>query len=483
MGPVDDIKASIEFAAMFNGSPTITDQDVEEIPGKYEVEKEYSQIVAHAIEIRDMEVKFGRVSLPVAYGLAFEGETVRKPQTYVECGGPTKTKVFELVKIRNADAVKDGQITLIGKDVDEMDEGSVSALGILVEVYGKHMKKEFEPVVERRIHQFINYAEGAWHTGQRNLLWVRLSKQSVENGLRFTHFGHILYAKMKEEFGGLISRLQVTIITDEKDVEKYLPEASSSYAERDKGVAGLTDESVNEFYSCTLCQSFAPCHVCIISPERLGLCGALNWLDAAAGYSIDPNGPNKPVEKGAVIDEQKGQWSNVNKAVQELTHGHIERMNQYTMMEDPQTSCGCFECIIAISSDLQGVIAVNREYTGMTPIGMKFSTLAGLVGGGTQIPGFIGVGRQFITSKKFIRADGGIARIVWMPKELKAALRENLEKWAKEVGIPDLVEKIADETIATNAEELMEYLDKINHPSLNMLPMGTLELGCETGVL
>ncbi|MGZ8932924.1 MAG: acetyl-CoA decarbonylase/synthase complex subunit alpha/beta [Halobacteriota archaeon] len=483
MGPVDDIKASIEFAAMFNGSPTITDQDVEEIPGKYEVEKEYSQIVAHAIEIRDMEVKFGRVSLPVAYGLAFEGETVRKPQTYVECGGPTKTKVFELVKIRNADAVKDGQITLIGKDVDEMDEGSVSALGILVEVYGRHMKKEFEPVVERRIHQFINYAEGAWHTGQRNLLWVRLSKQSVENGLRFTHFGHILYAKMKEEFGGLISRLQVTIITDEKDVEKYLPEASSSYAERDKGVAGLTDESVNEFYSCTLCQSFAPCHVCIISPERLGLCGALNWLDAAAGYSIDPNGPNKPVEKGAVIDEQKGQWSNVNKAVQELTHGHIERMNQYTMMEDPQTSCGCFECIIAISSDLQGVIAVNREYTGMTPIGMKFSTLAGLVGGGTQIPGFIGVGRQFITSKKFIRADGGIARIVWMPKELKAALRENLEKWAKEVGIPDLVEKIADETIATNAEELMEYLDKINHPSLNMLPMGTLELGCETGVL
>ncbi|MGZ8937468.1 MAG: acetyl-CoA decarbonylase/synthase complex subunit alpha/beta [Halobacteriota archaeon] len=483
MGPVDDIKASIEFAAMFNGSPTITDQDVEEIPGKYEVEKEYSQIVAHAIEIRDMEVKFGRVSLPVAYGLAFEGETVRKPQTYVECGGPTKTKVFELVKIRNADAVKDGQITLIGKDVDEMDEGSVSALGILVEVYGKHMKKEFEPVVERRIHQFINYAEGAWHTGQRNLLWVRLSKQSVENGLRFTHFGHILYAKMKEEFGGLISRLQVTIITDEKDVEKYLPEASSSYAERDKGVAGLTDESVNEFYSCTLCQSFAPCHVCIISPERLGLCGALNWLDAAAGYSIDPNGPNKPVEKGAVIDEQKGQWSNVNKAVQELTHGHIERMNQYTMMEDPQTSCGCFECIIAISSDLQGVIAVNREYTGMTPIGMKFSTLAGLVGGGTQIPGFIGVGRQFITSKKFIRADGGIARIVWMPTELKAALRENLEKRAKEVGIPDLVEKVADETIATNAEELMEYLDKINHPSLNMLPMGTLELGCETGVL
>ena len=474
MGLVDDIKASIEFAAMFNDSPTITDQDVEEIPGKYEVEKDYSQIVAHAIEIRDMEVKFGQVSLPVAYGLAFEGETVRKPQTYVECGGPTKTKVFELVKIRNADAVKDGQIALIGKDVDEMEEGSVSALGILVEVYGKHMKNEFEPVVERRIHHFINYAEGAWHTGQRNLIWVRLSKNGVASGLRFTHFGDILYHKMKEEFGEIISRLQVTIITDQNEVQKHLPEAHESYAERDRRVAGLTDESVNEFYACKLCQSFAPCHVCIISPERLGLCGALNWLDAAAGFSIDPNGPNKPVEKGAVIDEQKGQWSNVNKAVKELTHGHIERMNQYTMMEDPQTSCGCFECIVAISSDLQGVIVVNREYTGMTPIGMKFSTLAGLVGGGNQIPGFIGIGKQFITSKKFIRADGGIARIVWMPNELKEALRDDLEKRAREVGLPDLVDKIADETITTSPDELKEYLTRICHPAMNMPPMGML---------
>jgi acetyl-CoA synthase len=343
---------------------------------------------------------------------------------------------------------------------------------MLVEVYGKHMKKEFEPVVERRIHQFINYAEGAWHTGQRNLLWVRLSKNSVANGLRFKHFGDILYHKMKEELGGIISRIQVTIITDEKEVEKHLPEAVESYADRDRRIAGLTDESVDSFYSCTLCQSFAPSHVCIISPERLGLCGALNWLDAAAGFSIDPNGPNQPVEKGAVIDEQKGQWSNVNNAVKELTHGHIERMNQYTMMEDPQTSCGCFECIVAISSDLQGVIVVNREYTGMTPIGMKFSTLAGSVGGGNQTPGFIGVGRQFITSKKFIRADGGLARVVWMPKELKESMREDLQKRAQELDLLDLVDKIADETITTDADELAEYLAKVDHPALHMPPMG-----------
>jgi acetyl-CoA synthase len=142
------------------------------------------------------------------------------------------------------------------------------------------------------------------------------------------------------------------------------------------------------------------------------------------------------------------------------------------MMEDPQTSCGCFECIVAISSDLQGVIIVNREYTGMTPIGMKFSTLAGSVGGGNQTPGFIGIGRQFITSKKFIHADGGLARVVWMPKELKEALREDIEKRANEMGLPDLVDKIADETVTTDAGELMEYIAKVNHPALAMPPMG-----------
>lgn len=468
LGPIDDVKTAAEFAVMFNGSPTITDQDVEEIPGKYIMQKDYSQIVQTAIELRDMQIKMAEVDTPTAYGPAFEGETVRRPQTYVECGGPAKTKTFELLKMRTSDEVEDGKIQVIGKDLDEIEEGGKSHLGIIVEVYGKKMLKDFESVLERRIHQFINFAEGAWHTGQRNILWIRMSKNGVNQGLRFKHFGEILYTMMKHEFGAIVNRCQVTIITDEDELKKWEPEALASYAERDAKMAGMTDEAVDDFFTCTLCQSFAPVHVCIISPERLGLCGAINWMDAKAANQLSPTGPNQPVPKGDTIDAVKGQWTGVNKAVNEYSHGKLEIFNQYDLMENPMTSCGCFECIVGITSDMQGVIVVNREHSGMTPIGMKFSTLAGSIGGGMQTPGFIGVGRNFLLSKKFIKANGGLLRIMWMPKELKDAMKEDLQKRGEEEGVPDFFDKIADETICTDPEGLMEWCAKVGHPALSM---------------
>ncbi|NYT10954.1 MAG: CO dehydrogenase/CO-methylating acetyl-CoA synthase complex subunit beta [Methanomassiliicoccales archaeon] len=471
MGPMDHIKVAAEFAVLFNGSPTITDQDIEEIPDKFVVEKDYGKLIQKAIEVRDIKVKLSPVDIPVAYGPAFEGETVRRPQTYVEAGGAAKTLAFELLKLRPESDVEDGRITVIGKDVDEMEEGSSTPLGIFVEVYGKKMQEDFESVLERRIHQFINFGEGCWHTGQRNILWIRLSKSSVAAGLRFKHFGDILITKIKEDFGNIVSRVQVTIITEEEELKKRLPEALETFEARDARIAGLVDESVDIFYTCTLCQSFAPDHVCVVTPERLGLCGAINWMDAKASNEITPTGPNQPIIKGEVIDAERGQWKGVNDAVFEFSHHKLSVFNAYTMMEEPMTSCGCFECIVGMTADMQGVIIVNREFPGMTPIGMKFSTLAGSVGGGKQTPGFIGVGRKYITSKKFIPADGGFFRIAWMPKELKESLLNELKARAEELGAPDFVDKIADETICTDAEGLMEWMMKVDHPALQMLPL------------
>ena len=473
LGPLDDIKVAAEFAVMFNGSPTITDQDVEPIPDKYVVQKNLDEMIATAIEVRGCRIKLGAIDLPVPYGPAFEGETIRRPDMYIEAGGPSKTLAFELLKMRNAEEVTDGKITLIGKDVDQMPEGSSTHLGILVNVYGKNMQKDFESVLERRIHQFTNFAEGAWHTGQRNLLWIRLSKNSVKAGLRLKHFGDILVTKMKQEFGAIVSKIEVTVITDETELRKHIDEAKVSYAERDARIADLTDEHVDTFYTCSLCQSFAPGHLCIVTPERLGLCGAINWLDAKASFQIAPTGPNNPVPKKETIDAVKGQWSGVNEVVIEKTHGKLQKFSAYTMMEDPMTSCGCFECIVGVSPDLQGVVVVNREHSGMTPLGMSFSTLAGSIGGGVQMPGFIGVGRKYLVSKKFISADGGFLRIVWMPKDLKEAMKDELNKRAAEAGVPDFVSKIADETVAKTPEELINWLVKVDHPALKMPPMMT----------
>jgi acetyl-CoA synthase len=251
-----------------------------------------------------------------------------------------------------------------------------------------------------------------------------------------------------------------------------LEEAHKVWDARDARVAGMTDESVDTFYSCTLCQSYAPNHVCVISPERLGLCGAYNWLDGRAAYEINPAGANRPVAKGRVIDALKGQWEGVNEFVYQTSNKSVERFNAYSLMEDPMTSCGCFECIMAIlpepTGEVHGMMIVNREYPGMTPCGMAFSTLAGTVGGGLQTPGFLGIGRLYIVSRKFISAEGGLPRVLWLPKELKEALADRIKERAAEMGLEGFYDKIADETVATTMEELYPWLQQQDHPALKM---------------
>jgi acetyl-CoA synthase len=245
------------------------------------------------------------------------------------------------------------------------------------------------------------------------------------------------------------------------------------FLERDARLAGMKDEDVETFYSCTLCQSFAPNHVCVVSPERPGLCGAYSWLDCRASYEITPSGPNQPISKGNSIDPKVGQWDRVNTFVKKVSGGKIERMSQYSMIIDPMTSCGCFECIAAVLPATGGIMIVNREFAEMTPCGMKFSTLAGVVGGGQQTPGFIGHSKHYIGSRKFIAAEGGVRRIVWMPTMLKEEIKDALIRRADELGLggEEFLARIADEKTATTEEEVLEFITRAGHPVLSLEPM------------
>ncbi|MBE3574946.1 MAG: CO dehydrogenase/CO-methylating acetyl-CoA synthase complex subunit beta [Firmicutes bacterium] len=477
LGEVTDEWYATAAGAISYGFPTIADSDIPQIlpTGVCTYEHVVSnvphdKIVNKAIEVRGLKIKITEVPIPVAFGPAFEGETVRKVDAYFEAGGG-RSPAFELVESAPMEEVEDGRITLIGPDLDQVPEGSVLPLGILVRVAGRKMQEDFEPVLERRIHYFINYAEGAWHTAQRDLVWVRISKKSQQRGLRIRHFGDILYTQFKSEFLSVVDKVEVTLITEEARVRELLTQARQRYAARDARLAGLTDEAVDTFYSCTLCQSFAPNHVCTVTPERVGLCGAVSWLDAKAAYEITPTGPNQPIPKGECLDEVKGRYTGVDQFTYTASRGHLESVNLYTLMENPMTSCGCFEAIMVVVPEANGIMIVNREFTGMTPCGMKFSTLAGMVGGGQQTPGFMGIGKSYIISKKFIRADGGLPRVVWMPKELKEFLRAGIEERAKELGIPDLYDKIADETVGTTPEEILPFLEEKGHPALTMDPI------------
>jgi len=480
LGPLDDIKYATGAGAINMGFPVIADTDIPQILPTgictYEhlvKELDHNKIVSRSVEVRGVKVKLSKIPIPVPFAAAFEGERVRKEQTYVEFGSKYSTS-FEYLRARNMDEVQDGKIELIGPDIDQIKPEKLPfamPLGVIVEVAGRKMQKDFESILERQIHHYINFAMGVFHMGQRNINWIRISKDAFNSGFRLRHIGEILHAKFLEDYPSLVDKVQVTIYTDENEVNRVLKEAVVAFEERDMRTAGMKDEEVDTFYSCTLCQSYAPNHVCVITPEKLGLCGAYSWLDGKANYEINPKGMNQPIPKGECIDPIKGEWRGVNEFVYMKSNKTIERFCNYSIMEAPTTSCGCFESILAVLPECNGFMMVSREYTGMTPIGMTFSTLAGSVGGGNQTPGFLGIGRLYLVSKKFLVPEGGLLRVVWLSKDIKEFLGDKLKKRCEELGVPDLVDKIADETIATDSAQLLEFLQKVNHPALSMPPL------------
>ncbi len=478
LGELNDIIWTTGAGAINMGFPAVADTDIPVVHPTgvctyEEVDKEFdhAKIVQKAIEVRGLKIVVEKPPIPVSYGPAFEGERIRKEDMFIEFGGQ-KTPAFEWVRMREMDEVEDGKITIVGENWKEIyEKGGRMPLGLVIDVAGRKMQKDFESVIERKVHHSINEAQGLWHMGQRDLNWIRISNAAKGAGITLEHLGLIFSTMMRHTFRSIIDKVQVTIYTDEKEVVAMRDEARKAYTERDHRLGSMTDESVETFYSCLLCQSFAPSHVCIITAERLGLCGAYNWLDARAAFEIDPTGGNQPVPKGQLVDARYGRYTGVDEYLKKSTGGAVESLNLYTIMENPMTSCGCFECIIAIVPEANGVMIVQRGHQGMTPAGMKFSTLAGSVGGGMQTPGFMGIGRNFITSKKFLAGDGGIKRIVWMTKNLKESLKEAFDARAAEEGAPGLLDMIADETVAEDSEKLLEYLSSTGHPALGMDPM------------
>jgi acetyl-CoA synthase len=488
LGEVDDLKYAAAAGAINYGFPVIADTVIpeilptgvttfehvvsmpfEEIDGKDDLERA-ERLVQKCIEVRGVKLKLTEVPIPVPYGSAFEGEVVRRNDMRVEFGGKN-AHCFEYLEMADLEDVVDGKVEVIGPDFSNIPPQGYMDMGIVAQVAGRQMQKDFEPVLERQFHYFVNGASGIQHIGQRDIAWIRISNAAADKGFSLEHFGKILHARFHADFGAIVDKVQVTIFTDPAKVEEWLGKARAAYDYRNKRLADLTDDKVEEFYSCTLCQSFAPNHVCVVSPERLGLCGAYNWLDCKASFSINPTGPNQPIKLGKIIDPKKGYWTGTNEYAIVGSHGVVSEVTMYSIMENPMTACGCFECICMLIPEANGIMVVSREDPSMTPAGMTFSTLAGIAGGGLQTPGVMGVGKFYLTSPKFISADGGFKRIVWMSSVLKEMMADEFKIVAEREGDPDLLEKIADERHVTTVDELLTWLAEHEHPAMTMEPM------------
>lgn len=396
------------------------------------------------------------MEFPVDIGPQYEGEAIRKDEYHVEFGGPKIPYKAELVELRGLDEVEHEKLEVIGPDIEELEEGGSYPLGIYIEVAGEELEKDMEPVLERRIHMYSNYIEGFWHMAQRNDIWLRLHKDSYQKGLRsLKDVGNILIFLYTSELP-VIEKISITFYTDEQKVKELLDKALPIYQARDDRVRALRDEDVDEFYGCVLCQSFAPTHISIISPDRTANCGAINWFDGRAAYKLDPEGPVFAIPKGECLDPVRGEYEGVNQVVAERSLGEFDRVYLHSAFASPHTSCGCFEGICFYIPEVDAFGIVHRDFAGETVVGMRFSTMAGEASGGKQVEGFLGLSVQYIRSPKFLQADGGIRRVVWMPKELKEMVKDSLPE--------DLYDKIATEEEVQNTDELVEFLQRVGHP-------------------
>lgn len=395
-------------------------------------------------------------SIPVEVGLVHEGERVRKQEMQVELGGPSVAEKFEIVRVRPADQITDGSIEIIGPDIPQMAEGKACPLGILVEIAGGKVEQDLEGVVERRIHEYCNYIEGFMHLNQRYDIWIRLSKKSYKKGLNSLRLiGQVMHELFKNELP-ILEKVQITFITDPLEIKPLYAEALRTYEARDARARGLLDDDVDTFYGCALCQSFAPTHVCVITPQRYANCGAISWFDGRAAAGIDPKGPIYAIGKGECIDHEKGEYTGVNESAKKRSMGEINRVYLYSAFGYPHTSCGCFEGIAFYIPEVDGFGIVLRSYRELTVNGLAFSTMADSTAGGRQVDGFHGISLEYMRSRRFMHADGGYARVVWMPQETKERLREFIPS--------DIYPKIASETDVATIDDLKKFLENINHP-------------------
>ncbi len=412
--------------------------------------------------------------IPVDVGVIYEGERIRRKEMFVELGGPKIPEKFELVRVKKPEEIEDGKIVTIGPDLKDMEEGKNYNFGILVEVSGAELETDLEGVIERRIHEYCNFIEGFMHLNQRYDIWLRLAKKSFNKGLNsFEYIGRVLQRLFKSELP-IIEKIQITFITDPERVKGIYEEALQIYDARDAKARGLTDEEVDTFYGCALCQSFAPTHVCVITPQRYSNCGAISWFDGRAAARIDPKGPIFSIEKGECLDPVKGEYTGVNENAKKRSMGEVTRVWLYTAFGYPHTSCGCFEGIAFYIPEVDGFGIVHRGFRDVTVNGLPFSTMADSTAGGRQVDGFHGLSIEYMRSPKFLQVDGGYDRVVWMPKEVKERIQEFIPK--------EVADKIATEEDVKSIDELKSFLESRAHPIVERWKAKPVEVVAEAEV-
>ena len=144
-GPLDDVVVACGAGAIALGFPVITNEteNIFRVPKSLIVQEDVSKFNATSLEARDIKIKITNIDIPVAFASAFEGEIIRRKDMRVEFDG-SRVDCAELVHTCDSSEVEDHKITVVGPEVDEMEDGSKNSIAYVVKVSGKNMQPDFE---------------------------------------------------------------------------------------------------------------------------------------------------------------------------------------------------------------------------------------------------------------------------------------------------------------------------------------------------
>jgi acetyl-CoA decarbonylase/synthase complex subunit beta len=389
---------------------------------------------------------------------------IRKGEWYCDLGGP-KTgyqSVFWGGLVDEPGLVEDGRFELIGPDLPEMEPETTLPFALQVWMWGPQLTEDYVDYAERQGMMGILMLEGMTLMNTRDTTWIRIAKRIVPP-LTFPKIAQAIRASALTACP-LIEAVEIRLILFTPELQRERPElmnemleeAKAYWEAHDARMMELKDEDVDIFYGCSICKMIAPNHMCVITPSIVPYCGVVSYLSCKAMHDIDPTGYIFEVPRGEVLDPVNMEYSGVNEAVWDYSGNRVKRFYLNSCVKYPTTSCGCFEAAAFYIPEVDGIGLANRRYSGLTPLGIRFSTLAGHICGGAQNHGGKGVSVRSMKLPNFLAGDGGWDRIIWMPKDLKREIAD---------GIPEeIYDKIATEDDAVEADDLKAFLQEKKHP-------------------
>ncbi|MBR5995588.1 MAG: hypothetical protein IK026_03305 [Eubacteriaceae bacterium] len=432
------------------------------LPGSFESESEFYSFAERSVKINGLP-EYKRSDIPVGTNDAFRFADIADKET-VYAAGTDIGRTWAMALTRLPDRITDRMVETVGSE--RFISGKIDEhLFIMAEICGEKLNDIAEAVIERKIPEWIDSAEGVSCRIVNGKMVLKVSNTALRNGFTPYILGRIVYDGIKAEFGGIVDKAQISVISDEEKVGKLIDRVGRpKLLQTDDKTGSIRDDNCDRFYICAKCSARCPGRYCVITPSRQGECGRIDYITAMTSYRSSEKSGFQEVS-AEFTDKDRGICPDVNRALKDAAGTQREAaLYDSVMPGTPQIPFA--ECYAITSPDRQGIIIAYKDYDGTVPGNIaSYDEAAHTADRGETAEGIEGVSADFLVSGKFMNASGGVKRIIWMPKSLKDRLGVRLDKISDD---GNFSYRVSDETRSTDFERIAVLAGYQNHPAYLM---------------